>query len=107
MMNLFKWKHSALFMSGIAVGTAGIKLLSSKDAKNIYAQITAATLRAADSMMTTVTLVQENAGDILAQANDINEERLKKEHETEPFGIALEEELAEESKPLPDNVTGE
>lgn len=40
-------------------GTAGIKILSSKDAKKAYVQCTAAALRAKDSVMKTVTTVQE------------------------------------------------
>ena len=45
-------------------GSAGIKLLTSKDAKKAYTHITAAGLRMKDSVMETVTTVQENAADI-------------------------------------------
>ena len=40
-----------------------------------YTNVTAAALRAKESVMTTVTCVLENAGDILADAKAINEER--------------------------------
>ena len=60
----FNWKASGLFAAGVAFGTAGIKILSSKDAKRAYTQCTAAALRA-----------KENAEDILAEAKSINEER--------------------------------
>ena len=70
-----------LFAAGVLFGTAGIKLLSSKDAKRVYTHTTAAVLRAKDSVMTTVTAVRENAGDILADAKQINEARSAKEAE--------------------------
>ena len=71
----FNWKASGLFAAGVAFGTAGIKILSSKDAKRAYTQCTAAALRAKDCVMKTVNTVQENAEDILAEAKSINDER--------------------------------
>ena len=65
----------ALFAGGVLFGTAGIKLLSSKDAKKVYTHTTAAALRMKESVMKTVTTVQENCSDILAYAKEINEER--------------------------------
>lgn len=69
------------FALGTLFGTAGIKALSSKDAKKAYVHTTAAALRAKESVMTTVTTVRENAEDILAMAKDINEARAKEESE--------------------------
>ncbi len=63
------------FAGGLLLGTAGIKLLSSKDAKKVYSKCTAAVLRAKASIMKTVMTVQENAEDVLAEAKQINEER--------------------------------
>lgn len=63
-----KWGKLGLFAAGVLFGTAGIKILSSKDAKKVYTHTTAAALRAKDSVMTTVTVIRENAGDILADA---------------------------------------
>ena len=71
----FNWKASGLFAAGVAFGTAGIKILSSKDAKHAYTQCTAAALRAKDCVMKTVNTVQENAEDIYAEAQQINEDR--------------------------------
>lgn len=68
-------KGLAIFAGGVLFGTAGIKLLSSRDAKKAYTHVTAAALRMKDSVMNTVTTVQENAADILASAKDINEQR--------------------------------
>lgn len=69
------------FALGTLFGTAGIKALSSKDAKKVYVHTTAAALRAKESVMTTVTEVRENAEDILAMAKDINDARAKEECE--------------------------
>ena len=63
------------FLGGVLFGTAGIKLLSSRDAKKVYTHCTAATLRAKNSIVKTATTIQENAEDILAEAKQINAER--------------------------------
>ena len=75
------WGKLGLFVGGVVFGTAGIKILSSKDAKNAYAHTTAAVLRAKECVMTTVTKVKENAGDVLADAKAINEAREKADAE--------------------------
>lgn len=72
-------KKIALFVGGTVFGSAGFKLLTSKDAKKVYAHTTAAALRMKESVMETVTSLQENAGDILAEAKDINAARAAKE----------------------------
>lgn len=69
------------FAGGIIFGSVGFKLLSSNDAKNVYVHATAAGLRVKDSVMETVTNVQENVADILASAKDLNEQRALKEAE--------------------------
>ena len=51
-------KKIALFAAGTLFGSAGFKLLSSKDAKKVYTQTTAAVLRMKDSTMETVSKVQ-------------------------------------------------
>ena len=73
------WKKTGIFAAGVAFGTAGIKALSSNDAKKLYTNVTAAVLRAKECVMQTVTKVQENAGDIYEEAKQINEERAAKE----------------------------
>ena len=71
----------ACFVGGALFGSFGVKLLSSKDAKKAYIHVTAAGLRMKDSVMETVTTVQENAADILASAKDMNEARAALEAE--------------------------
>ena len=68
-------KKVGLFAGGVLFGTAGIKILTSKDAKKLYTQCTAAVLRMKDQVMKTATTLQENCGDILADAKEINEQR--------------------------------
>ena len=73
------YKGLALFAGGVLFGSAGFKLLSSKDAKRAYTHATAAVLRMKESVMETVTCVQENAADVLAAAKEINEQRAQAE----------------------------
>lgn len=86
-----KFGKIGLFAAGVLFGTAGVKLLSSKDAKKVYVHATAAALRAKESLMTTVTAVKENAGDILADAKDLNEQRAAAEETVEDSSDAAEE----------------
>ena len=72
-------KKFGLFAAGVLFGTAGIKVLSSKDAKKVYTHTTAAVLRAKDSVMETVTTVRENAEDIYADAKAIAQQRAQQE----------------------------
>ncbi len=74
-----KWGKLGLFAGGVLFGTAGIRILSSKDAKKVYTHTTAAALRCKEQLMQTVTTVRENAGDILADAKEINEQRASAE----------------------------
>lgn len=68
-------KHLGLFAAGVLFGTAGLKILSSKEAKTVYAHTTAAILRAKDCVMHTVTNIREGADDIYADAKAINDRR--------------------------------
>ena len=83
MKNSDVMKKAGLFLGGVLFGTAGIKILSSKDAKKAYVHTVAAALRAKESVMETVTKVQENAEDVLAEAKAVNEERAQAEAEEE------------------------
>ena len=83
-------KATGLVAAGILLGTAGVKILGSKDAKKLYTNCTAAVLRAKDCVMKTAETVQENAGDILAEAKHINEEREQAKN------AAMQEDLSED-----------
>jgi hypothetical protein len=77
------WEKPGLFAAGLAFGTAGLKILTSDDAKKLYTSCTAAVLRAKECVMKTATCVQENASDILEDAKQINEDRVIAAEEAE------------------------
>ena len=95
MLNCFDWKKITIFAGGVLFGTAGIKVLGSKDAKKLYVNCVAAGLRAKESIMTTATTIQENADDILAEAQEINRKRA--EEEEDRFFEGEKEESADEA----------
>ena len=84
-------KHLGLFAAGVLFGTAGLKILSSKDAKKVYSHTTAAVLRAKDCVMQAVTTVREDAEDVYADAKDINETRYAEPETVEDTSAASEE----------------
>ena len=87
------FKKTGIFAAGVLFGTAGVKILASKDARKLYTNCTAAALRAKSTVMKTVTSIQENAEDIYAEAQQINEDRAAAE--TEEFEDV--EEVSEET----------
>lgn len=86
-------KKIGVFAAGVLFGTAGLKVLGSKDACKVYAHTTAAALRAKDSVMTTVTALREGAEDVYADAKAINKRRAEAE-----AAAVVEDTSAEESK---------
>ena len=97
-MTIKDLKHPGLFAAGVLFGTAGIKALSSKDAKKLYTNCTAAVLRAKKVVMDTVTTIQENAEDIYADAKQINEEREAKAAVVEDEEVTETAEETEETE---------
>ncbi len=86
-----------IFAGGVLFGTAGVKLLSSKEAKKCYTHITAAVLRARDSVLKTATSVRENCGDIVSDAKAINEKKAAAK-------AAEEDRVIEDAAVLPDEA---
>ena len=86
-----KFKGIGLFALGALFGLEGIKLLSSKDAKKVYAHCTAGVLRAKDSVLNQITTLQENCTDIYEEAKAINADRADKEKENEISDDVTEE----------------
>ena len=89
----------AWFIGGALFGSAGLRVLSGRDARKVYTHATAATLRCKDEVMKHVELVQEGCSDIFEDAKQINEKR-RKEEEAEyidDFAKTGETEFAEES----------
>ena len=77
---------TGIFILGQVVALAGTKILQSRDAKKVMVATTATALRIKDSLKTSTASVQESAGDILAEAKEVNRQR-------------EEEELQQEEKP--------
>ena len=88
-------KKIGMFAAGVLFGTAGIKLLGSKDAKKVYAHTTAAALRAKEDVMKMVTAVREGADDVYAEAKAINERRAEAEAAAVVVDASLEDAKAE------------
>ena len=100
MLNLkdINWKKPGLFAAGVAFGTAGIKILTSDDAKKLYTNCTAAVLRAKSCVMKTASTIQENAEDIYAEAQQINEDRAAAEEVVEDAAEETVEDFKEETE---------
>ena len=68
-------KGCVCFVSGVLFGTAGIKLLSSRDAKKAYVHTAAAALRVKECVMDTGNKVPRNSGGVLAETQADNKGR--------------------------------
>ena len=73
------WSKARFMGYGVLLGTAGIKILSSQDAKKVYTNLTAAALRGKDEALKQYTRVKENCEDIANNAKAINEKRKKED----------------------------
>ena len=91
-------KSTGFFAAGVLFGTAGIKILSSKDAKKTYTHVTAAVLRAKECVMKIAANIQENAEDIYAEAQQINEERAMQDEIIGETGEQVAEAIKEETE---------
>ena len=94
----FNGKKTGIFAAGVLFGTAGIKVLTSKDAKKLYTNCTAAVLRAKSCVMKTASTIQENAEDIYAEAQQINEDREAAEEVVEDAAEEIVEDFKEETE---------
>ena len=94
-------KKTGIFAAGVLFGTAGIKVLSSKDAKKLYTNCTAAVLRAKECVLKTAATIQENAEDVYAEAQQINEDRAAAEEVVEDTA----DEAAEETTDFKEETT--
>ena len=94
----FNGKKTGIFAAGVLFGTEGIKVLTSKDAKKLYTNCTAAVLRAKSCVMKTASTIQENAEDIYAEAQQINEDREAAEEVVEDAAEETVEDFKEETE---------
>lgn len=73
-------------------------LYNKKQAKNVYTKVTAAVLRAKDCVLDVVSNIQENAQDIYAGAQQINDDLAAANEAAEAEGQDEAEETAEAEK---------
>lgn len=78
-LDCFNCKRMGLFIGGALFGTAGLKILKSREAKKLYVGCAAAGLRAKDCVMAAASTIQENAEDVLAEARELNKKRVGEE----------------------------
>ena len=72
------WAKAKLITYGFLLGTAGVKILTSPEAKKVYTGVTSLGFRCADDLMKTVQTVRENCEDIVADAKAILESAKEK-----------------------------
>lgn len=75
------WLKARMIGYGVLIGTAGVKILTSDDAKKVYTHCTAAVMRGVDEVSKVYTTLKENCGDISADAKQINEKRAQEKEE--------------------------
>ena len=100
-------KKTGIFAAGVLFGTAGIKVLSSKDAKKLYTNCTAAVLRAKECVLKTAATIQENAEDVYAEAQQINEDRAAAEEVVEDTADEAAEETEETETEAEETADGD
>lgn len=69
------YRKIGLFVGGALFGSVGVGLLTGRDAKRVYAHVTAAAMRAKELVMRKLSSAQAQCGDILADAKEINAQR--------------------------------
>ena len=80
---MFGWKRARFLAYGLLLGTAGVRALSSRDAKRVYTHVTAAVMRGVDDVVKTAATVKENCDDIAAEAKAINDRRYEEARKLE------------------------
>ena len=83
-----------LIAAGILIGSYGVKLLKTKEAKKAATVCASAGLRMKDEVMKDIDLARENWSDIVADAKEMNE---KKAAEAEAAYIANARAIVEEA----------
>ena len=73
------WFKARLVAYGFLLGTAGVKMLTSREAKKAYTAVTSVGFRCADDLMKTVQTFRENCEDIAADARAMNDKIYREE----------------------------
>ncbi len=66
-------KYMGVFLAGVACGTMGEKVLANPTVRKALVNATAVGLKVKDEVIEKAVALQENAGDILAEAKALNE----------------------------------
>lgn len=64
-------KKTSVFVSGVVVGSVGLKVLANKDTKHAVAKAVAKSYKLKDGLDATVSQLKQHADDVLAEANDL------------------------------------
>ncbi|MGY3724428.1 hypothetical protein SAMN05421767_101100 [Granulicatella balaenopterae] len=64
------------FLSGLALGSVGLKLIASKEAKHVYAKSLAKVYKAKDAFDSSMSQVKQGMDDIVDEAKNIYDEEL-------------------------------
>ncbi len=75
------WLRTRFIAYGFLLGTAGVKILTSREAKKLYTKTAALGMRCADDVLQTVQELRENCEDIIEDARVINDEYYREEEE--------------------------
>ncbi|MBE5996624.1 MAG: hypothetical protein E7240_04610 [Lachnospiraceae bacterium] len=98
-----------ILAGGALIGSYGVKILGSQDAKKAYTHITAAVLRMKDKVVADATLIAENCSDIAADAKELNEKRAAaweaKKIEDAKAVLAAATQIEEKADPEPEKKT--
>lgn len=92
-------KKGSLFIGGFLFGSAGFKLLSSKEAKNIYSHGLSKAFKIKDSIDTSLSAIKQHADDVQANARDIYY-REEKNSNLEMINVDAEENLIDNDAKL-------
>ena len=64
-------QKTGVFVSGVVVGSLGLKVLACKDTKHAVAKAVAVSYKLKDGLDATVSQLKQHADDVLAEANDL------------------------------------
>ena len=72
-LSFLKGTHGLLLGAGVAIGSVGVKVLTSDSAKRLYVKAVAAGLRAKSACEDTLESARAEVDDIIAEASYLNE----------------------------------
>lgn len=92
-------KKGSLFIGGTLFGSIGLKILSSKEAKNIYAHTLAKSFKVKDEIDSSFSSFKQNVDDVYENAKDIYNQEEKNDN-LEIINFDKEKELVDNDEKL-------